>query len=256
MAHGGVASQEKPILSGNDIYYAIQGNQEAKVSQWMKEDRIFHKGSCRFHKTDQISTVSYYKLHCGLNDSPHFIHYGKGKKIQFSDYWKIRKWETIGKSRYIVIEFISTHTPETEPSGIHFSTSRRNSVEKDKESHLRKNKNLEIYLEFLKMPEKEDKLKGNMDVFFDKTCPLRYISANHEFYWDNIILHEFEVTCVNKRERNSIIRIRANPLGQLPLDNRLTSLFKPGEKFIAQLSIESWRGEKIQWSNARLYSYE
>lgn len=241
-----------------DLFHAVKKRDNDRVRKWTKSGTVFHQDTCSMEVYDRISTVSYYQLRCGLDRIGNFIHFAKGKTIQSTNSWKLSGIQKIGKKEFIELDFVqSTESKNYFPIDIsNTGYSRRKDKSKVVEKDPYKNQNLEIYLEYLKLPENKQNLTVGMDIFFDKTCPIQYISSNHDFYWDNIIMHEFEVTCADKLSHNYIIRIQANNLGELPINNQLISNIQPGKKFIAQLSISDWQGDKIRWDNPRLYEYE
>ncbi|MCC5816412.1 MAG: hypothetical protein JJT78_16805 [Leptospira sp.] len=236
-------------LSPQELLNSIQDKEIQKINSWAKARKIVHLGSCNMRLIDQIRTVSYFELRCGRENSNSFIQFATKEKIpKFIQSFKIINSKKIGNKNYIEIEILQNIRNNSQT----WNQSNRPQEHIPRQNE-NKNQNLETFIELSNSESHEKKIHSPMVVFFDRSCPLRYISSNHDFYWDNIILHEFEVTCLKNYSKNFSIRISGDKTGRIPVGNQWVSDIDSGTLFIAHIKLNEWEGERLLWSEPLFY---
>jgi hypothetical protein len=239
---------EAMAQSPQELLIAMQNKEEKKINSWANDHKIVNLGTCNMRLTDQIKTVSYFELRCGRDTSRSFIQFGTKDKIpKFITSFRIKNSKLIGNKNYTEIEIVQNS--ENRPPSWTQNNSRNDNA---KLRNFEKNQNLETFIE-LSNSEIRKKIDAPMVIFFDRSCPLRYISSNHDFYWDNIILHEFEVTCLKNYSGNFSIRISGDKTGRIPIGNQWVSDIEMGTLFIAHIKLNEWEGERLLWSEPLFY---
>ncbi|WCL48776.1 hypothetical protein [Leptospira sp. GIMC2001] len=213
---------------------------------WINQSIIFQSSPCRMWERDRIRSVSYYSLQCGGQAFDGFIGFGQKPNLNIRSF-KINSLQSIGNREYISISILD---------GKHWSDSNLREKPLTKVQNApESNPNLHYFINVAARNSNNESLKPNLSIFFDSSCPLEYLGANHDFYWDNQIYHEFNITCV-KESIVSLVKIKANKFGEVLVGDSYRQNIPVGTKFLASMRLNSWSGDRIQWEEERIYPYD
>jgi hypothetical protein len=232
-------------ISAEKSLIMIQSKDKQAITHSIRSQVAIYQGSCQLKLVEQIRTVSYYSLSCGRNSISSLIHFGRKSSHPQTKHWRIAGLHQIGKKEYTEIVFL----PE---SGINY---RSIPSKPEKFSSERANPNLTYFIELLASPSENISIEPNLEIFFDRSCPLKYINSNHDFYWDDRIYHDFEITCSPKGEL-AYMRISGNHLGEILIGNKLVQDIPIGKMFLANIRLLSWKRDRLEWGEARFYEYK
>lgn len=114
---------------------------------------------------------------------------------------------------------------------------------------------LDVFLDLYMSRKFHSEWEGDWEIFFDSTCPLRYLGMKMNFLWDGVIFHEFELSCLIPKERPSLIYMEADPMGRVVLNNQYSIDLKPGKLYLGLANLFYWKKNHILFKNPRLYNY-
>lgn len=232
-------------ISAEKSLIMIQSKDKQALNHAIRSKTVIYQGDCQLKLREQIRTVSYYNLSCGRKTISSLIHFGQKSSNPQSNYWRITGVHKIGKNIYNEIIFLSE-----------ISIEKKNMPSRPEDRTLgRTNPNLTYFKELLGSPSENISIEPNLEIFFDRSCPLKYINSNHDFYWDDRIYHDFEITC-SPREGLPYIRILGNQLGEIIIGNKLIQDIPIGKKFMANIRLLRWKGDRLEWGEARFYEYK
>lgn len=238
-------------------YFAKPENKQ--VQTWIRTRTDFSLNRCKFTEIQQFRTVFYYQLECGEKIISNILRYGQKSPEPMSERFRILAVTKIGNKLYLEIRFLVLPHPNWENTG---NRSNSNSTPselalkpKKASSYNQPNPNLWAFRDIAHNAISNYRPSQSMDIYFDHSCPLLYLGSVHDFYWDNRIYHDFEISCT-KNSQVGILRAPSHIDGSLILGDQLVSHLTLGKRYLSHIKLVRWTDNRMEWDNARFYDYE
>jgi hypothetical protein len=250
----------QPTQDSNPIGDLINWDQlkgKQKSLKWINSLRyrnIQISQECNLKEKQRLDSVHYIQIQCGSQIFDKLIHFQKSMLGDISSV-RLERTHRFGNNYYIEISINSYNQQNAGKREKKFSSIAPQTNATFLRDTYGANPNLTYFKDMAKKQNLNDEIQPNLFIYFDRTCPLEYLGANHDFYWDDKIFHDFSISCLDQ-SLVSIVRIEANNLGELKVGNVLRKNINQGERFLAYMILKSWKNDKIQWRDIQLYPYE
>ncbi|MDV6236456.1 hypothetical protein CH379_012540 [Leptospira ellisii] len=231
---------------------------ETSLRSFRRRHSGFDVSPCYFEESGRFETVRYLSFHCDGETWKNFIQLGSASGISKRKLETVSLGEamTIGKKVFLEIKPASS----VSESGKESVFDRTEKTKHERENPIRPttvkepkdNFGLRYFLSIAKHPSKRD-LNPGKEIFFDSTCPLVFLKKDSDFYWDKAVYYSFQASCIPSSPY-SYIRIKADFLGKIRMDDKDTDQIQEGAKYLGKLRIHSVEADKILWRDAEIYN--
>ncbi len=252
---GSYPSQDGNPISDLIHWDQIHGKKKSKVWYSALRHKIIPiSQDCSLKEKQKIESVHYFQIQCGNLVFDKLILF---KKYTLGDISSIRLERTsqFGNKHYIEISINPSASFKPIPKEKNIPPSLTQNDTSIQKNAYGSNPNLTYFKDMAQKQNLDSEIHPNLSIYFDRTCPLEYLGANHDFYWDDKIFHDFSISCLDQ-SLVALVRIEADKLGELKVGNVLRKNINQGERFLAFMVLKSWQNDKIQWRDIQLYPYE
>jgi hypothetical protein len=217
--------------------------------------------SCELVKTESVQSISYYGVRCDQNLREGLIQFSKNKRHKNipKGYLRIAGHEKIGRKTFIQIALNSNAvlSKESHVSQIdtEFDWNRKQVTSKKSETKSNpsdSNSNLSYFISIAYDKNRRKESPSGLEIFFDWSCPLKFIEKDESFYWDRTISYVFEITCV-KNTPYTLLRVPGNKQGNLVASNIEAKNLIVGDRFYGRLKMRKITNEQAYWEDFKLY---
>lgn len=260
-----IGSDTKPDSSGSareEFKSFLKEFQKRPSQTSLRSFRGRHPGfdvsPCYFEESGRFETVRYLSFYCDEQTWKNFIQLGSsfGNSKRRLETVSLGEAMTIGKKVFLEIK----QEGSVFESGKTSVFEKREKTKQERENPIRPtpvkepkdNFGLRYFLSIAKHPSKRD-LNPGKEIFFDSTCPLIFLKKDSDFYWDKSLYYSFQASCVPSSPY-SYIRIKADFLGKIRLDDKDTDQIQEGARYLGKLRIHSVEADKILWRDAEIYN--
>jgi|GEM_PF-2556877 len=225
---------------------------------------IKDSSDCKLQETGKIDSVRYFGIQCEGELREGLISFGNQKSIPHipDGSFKILGKEKIGRKIFVKIvlsprankpSLQAKQSNDTEFNYEQISgTKKKKEKSIEKQSDLSSNANL-TYFRNIAFDKNRRKLSpSGLEIFFDHTCPLKFLEVDESFYWDNTISFVFEISCV-KNSPYAIVRVPGNKKNKLVVSNQEAETPQKGDSFLARLKLRKLSNERAYWEDFKIY---
>ncbi len=182
--------------------------------------------SCDLAFQERLENVNYFRLVCGKKSITNFLYFGRYENYGKINSFRFLREERIGNKNFYVLDNLQ--------------------INHSNKIYSFKNKNLAYLLNSIARNEYSflEKL-NNQYIYFDKNCPLEFISRDSDFHWEKILIYNFRLSCLEP-ENSFTISLKAEREAEIFLKGKIV---QPGEILHARVRIENISDSKITWKN-------
>ncbi|GBF51572.1 hypothetical protein LPTSP4_31100 [Leptospira ryugenii] len=244
------------------LYDMLKSSGQNKTRQSFLKKHTKHifpleDAECSIKTKNDDGLVRYFTLQCGSNEVEGLINYAsdqKKLKTKLSGF-QLVAWEKIGNQKYLRIRvhgFESQVGSITKESKDIVPIALRQKKQKEKDFTKDINENLQYFKSLAYNSKRRKEAVTDLEIFFDKTCPLVFKEVDQSFYWDKTIAYTFEISCV-KDTSYSLVKIPGGRDGKLNVSNKAMPIPQKGETFYAMLRMRKITDEQAYWDDFKLY---
>lgn len=238
--------QESGLVQALDAW-KVDGNR-TQLQKMAKKKSSFTLENCVLVHTENFDSLAYYKLECNQRKYDNFLTWAKVRELPGREIRGFRILELMNVGNRVYIRF----EPEEslEPVRKNLTTS----VPEDPKAtpKLQANTGLEYFLSIADKPRERKDFPKSLEVFFDNSCPLKFLFLDTSYKWEESTYFTFQVSC-KPNSPYSLVRIPSDSDGYIRVDNSRKRDFKTGEKFLGKLKIDSIQKSQIVWKEAELF---
>lgn len=223
--HQGVFAKDIDFKAFLESVQSSEKEQKKNLSLFVRKNFNVPE-TCNFDFRESMESIKYFQLVCGHATFRNFLYFGKLSGIGSIASFQIKKAERIGNKFFYIL------------GNIQFRNNRN--------IQISGNKNLAYFLENISKNELSPlETLSNQYIYFDKTCPLEFISRDSDFHWEKIDIYNFRVSCLQPENSYTITL-------QFPREQPVFSeeiICQPGKIFHARIRLENVSDSKITWKN-------
>jgi hypothetical protein len=216
---------------------------------------------CSLEKTGSVESIHYYGVRCDGSLREGLIFFSKNSLNSKSakGYFKILGTERIGKKNFIKIAMnLDNSISEIKPSYTNDTdfnydrkVTKKNKVTKPY-TIAPTNANLTYFRTIAFDKNRRQEAPSGLEIFFDHTCPLKFVEVDESFYWDNTISYIFEISCI-KNTPYALVRVPGNKQNKLVASNHVAKTPEKGDSFLARLKLRKLTNEQAYWEDFKIY---
>lgn len=265
------ADRTKTNLSLQTLATEMEAWKERKPSPLIRKqiqsNRSFpiDDGNCHLEPASRISSVTYFRFSCQRDSEPMLIQFQSHQKKKLdSEKFRLRAVHRIGKKQYLEIE-TGIGMAETKPvskvstddTDLDYPIKKPTTVVPEGRSVVKtykpiQNPNLFYFKSITENPRRRKEIPGNIEVFFDSSCPLEFIEKDESFYWDQTVSFVFRITCI-RDSAYSLIRVPSSPSGDLVASNTIWKNPKPGDRVLGNAVLKKITETQTFWEKIVIY---